>query len=60
MVTKTIGMVVVAAFAALAAGVAKAAIMAGRCPINSVASTGSRSYWFSAQRASIVTLRPSL
>jgi hypothetical protein len=58
-VSKTIGMVLVAALAASAAGVEVAAItVTCRCT-SSFASVGSRSVWPSAQRYSIVTLRPS-
>src|SRR5262249_5007118 len=50
---------VVAAFAAIAEGVVNAAITDTRRSINSAARDGSRSYWFSAQRYSIATSRPS-
>src|SRR5262245_46398676 len=56
----TIGMVVVAVLAASAAGVPLiAAITVTCCRTNSAASTGSLSYWASAKRYSIFTLRPS-
>ena len=58
-ISKTIGMVVVAAFAASAAGVLVAAITATCLRTRSAAIAGNRSSWPSAQRYSIATLRPS-
>jgi len=59
-VTNTIGMVVVAAFAARAGGVpANAAITATLRETRSASSDGNRSWWPSAQRYSMATLRPS-
>src|SRR5262249_3370778 len=57
--TNTMGMVVVAAFAANAAGGANAAIRSTRLPTRSAANAGSRSYWPSAMRAPTVTSRPA-
>ena len=54
------GIVAVAAFAASAAGVLPGAtITFTRRRTKSAAKTGNRSFWPSAQRKSIVTLRPS-
>jgi len=57
---KTMGMLAVAAFAACTeAAPPVAAITATPSLTRSSASAGIRSYWFSAQRYSISTLRPS-
>ena len=58
-VTKTIGIVAVAAFAASAGGVPATTITPTCRRTRSVANTGSRSFWPSAQRYSIFTLPPS-
>ena len=58
-VVKTIGIVVFAAFAVSAAGVLVAAITATCRRTRSAIKAGNRSYWPSAQRYSIATLRPS-
>jgi hypothetical protein len=58
-VVNTIGIAEVAALATNAAGVLVAAITVTRRRTRSAASTGSRSYWPSAQRYSIATFRPS-
>src|SRR5713226_9762671 len=55
LVVKTMGIVVVAAFAMRLAGVLVAAITVTRRRTRSAARAGSRSYWPSAQRYSIVT-----
>ena len=58
--TKTMGIVVVAAFAANTEGNPAVAITAtGRCT-NSLASVGSRSSWLSAQRYSMAEFSPSI
>ena len=59
-VSKMIGMVVVAAFAASAAGVEVAAITATCRRTSSAAIPGSRSYRFSPQRYSILTFWSSM
>src|SRR5262249_3623387 len=58
-VEKTTGIVVVDAFAATAGEVPAAAITATGRRTSSAASAGNRSIWFSAQRYSIATFRPS-
>jgi hypothetical protein len=57
--TNTIGIVVVAAFAASAAGSVDVTITATRRPMRSAASPGSRSNWPRAHLASIAALLPS-
>src|SRR5262249_36469699 len=58
-VEKTIGIIVVDAFAATADEVPAAAITATGTRTSSAASAGNRSIWSSAQRYSIDTFRPS-
>src|SRR5262249_19490792 len=58
-VEKTIGIVVVDAFAATTDEVPAAAITATGTRTSSAANAGNRSMWSSAQRYSIVTFRPS-
>src|SRR5262249_33923744 len=56
---KTIGIVEVAALAASAPGSVKTVITLARRRTKSAANSGRRSYWPSAQRYSMMTLRPS-
>ncbi len=59
-IAKTIGIVVVAGFAATAAGVAAATITFTWRRTNSAASAGNRSYWSSAHKYSMLTFWPSI